>query len=117
MSGTNRSARQRRPIPPGQTLYTPGASPARQSAERRSATLLVFLHQLPVWLLPVVLVALLITGLAVGGWIGAVALCGVAAVLGLLAFVSWPQLTARGRIGRAAAIICVLAIAVVQATR
>jgi hypothetical protein len=53
----------------------------------------------------------------VGGWIGAVALCGVAAVLGLLAFVSWPQLTARGRIGRAAAIICVLAIAVVQATR
>ncbi|HTP17192.1 MAG TPA: DUF6703 family protein [Streptosporangiaceae bacterium] len=118
MSGTNRSAQQRRrPIPPGNSLYTPGASPARQSAERRSAALLVFLHQLPVWVLPVVLVALLVAGLTVAGWIGAVALLAVAAVLGLLAFISWPRLTARGRTGRAAAIACVLAVAVLQAAR
>jgi len=38
-------------------------------------------------------------------------------VLGLLAFISWPRLTARGRTGRAAAIACVLAVAVMQAAR
>ena len=64
----NRSSRQRRrPLPPGQTLYTPGSSPARRSLEQRSAAPMVFLYQLPVWLLPLIAVALLITGLAVHG--------------------------------------------------
>jgi uncharacterized protein DUF6703 len=124
MSSSNRRARQRplprdrqRPLPPGGALYTPGATGARRSVERRSAALLLFLHQLPTWLLPVLLVALLVTGLAVHGLIGAAALCGVAAVLALLAFVSWPQLAARGRLGRVVAIGCVLALAVLQATR
>ena len=53
--------RQRvRRLPKGNTLYTPGASPARQAAERRSAKPLIFLHQLPTWIAPLVLVALLI---------------------------------------------------------
>jgi hypothetical protein len=111
------SARQPRPLPRGDSLCTPGAAGARRSVERRAGAPLLFLHQLPRWLLPAVLAALLVTGLAVHGVVGAVALCGVAAVLGLLAFVSWPQATAPGRVGRAVAICCVLAVAAWQATR
>ena len=115
---TNRPSRaQRRPLPGGESLYTPGASGTRQAVERRSAALLAYLHQLPAILPPLVLAALLVTGLAARGWIGAAALCVLAAVLGWLAFVSWPGLTGRGRAGRAAAIACLLALGVLQATR
>jgi hypothetical protein len=115
---SNRPTRQRvRPLPKGDSLYTPSASPARQAAERRSAKPLLFLHQLPTWVAPLVLVALLITGLAVRGPRGAVALCGVAAVLGWLATLSWPRLSANGRLGRILAIAVVLAVAGYQAAR
>jgi hypothetical protein len=86
-------------------------------AERRSAKLLLFLHQLPTWIAPLVLVALLITGLAVKGPGGAVALCGVAAVLGWLAAISWPRLALTGRLGRIFGIAVVLVLAGLQATR
>lgn len=115
---TNRSARQRvRPLPKGNTLFTPNASPARQATERHSARPLLFLHQLPTWVPPVVLAVLLVAGLAVKGPGGAVALCAVAAVLGWLASVSWPRLSASGRAGRVLAIAIVLAVAAYQATR
>ncbi len=78
---------------------------------------LIYLRYLPSWLPPVVLAALLVTGLAVRGWGGAVALCAVAAVLGWLAYLSWPSLAARGRLGRAVAIACLLALAAFQAMR
>ena len=106
-----------RPLPKGNTLYTPGASPARQAAERRSAKPLLYLHQLPTWIAPLVLVALLIAGLAIKGPGGAVALCGVAAVLGWLATISWPRLSLTGRVGRVLGIAVVLALAGLQATR
>jgi len=109
--------RQRRQLPAGQTLYTPGASGARRAVERRSAAALAYLHQLPAILPALVLAALLVTGLAVRGWAGAAALCAVATVLGWLAFVSWPGLTGRGRAGRLAATCCLLALAVLQAIR
>jgi hypothetical protein len=115
---SNRPARQRvRPLPKGDSLYTPGASRARQQAERRSAKPLLFLHQLPTWVAPLVLVGLLIAGLAVRGPGGAAALCGVAAVLGWLATLSWPQLSATGRLGRILGIAVVLALAGLQAAR
>lgn len=115
---SNRPARQRvRPLPKGDSLYTPGASPARQAAERRSAKPLLFLHQLPTSVAPLVLVALLIAGLAIRGPVGAVALCGVAAVLGWLATLAWPRLSANGRLGRILAVAVVLAVAGYQASR
>jgi hypothetical protein len=114
----NRPTRQRtRPLPKGNTLFTPGASTARQAAERRSAKPLLYLHQLPAWLPPLVLAALLIGGLAVRGPVGAVLLCGVAAVLGWLAAISWPRLAQAGRIGRVLAVVVVLGLAAYQATR
>jgi len=106
-----------RPLPRGNSLYTPGASPARQAAERRSARPLIYLHQLPTWVAPLVMVALLVAGLAVKGPGGAVALFGVAAVLGWLASISWPRLSASGRLGRILGIGLVLALAGLQAVR
>jgi Family of unknown function (DUF6703) len=104
-------------LPKGNSLYTPGASPAREAAERRSAKPLLYLHQLPTWIAPLVMVALLVAGLAVKGPGGAVALCGVAAVLGWLATISWPRLSASGRLGRILGIAVVLALAGLQAAR
>ena len=106
-----------RQLPPGNSLYTPGASDARRSLERSSARPLVLLHQLPVWVVPVVLTALLVAGLAVPGWIGAVALVLVAAFLGWLAAVSWPRLAPAGRLLRVAAVASVLVVAAIQAVR
>lgn len=115
---SNRSPRQRvRPLPSGDTLFTPGASPARQATERRSAKALLYLHQLPAWTVPVVLAALVIVGLAVRGPGGAVALCALAAVLGWLASLSWPRLSARARLVRVLVVAVLLALAAFQAVR
>jgi hypothetical protein len=113
-----RSRRSRvRPLPRGASLYTPDAAPARAAAERRSAQPLLFLHQLPVWIAPVAAAVLLVAGLAVRGPGGAVALVGVAAALGWLAAISWPRLSAGGRLGRLLAVAVMLGLAVWQATR
>src|SRR5580704_16737811 len=116
---SNRTSRQRRvrPLPPGQSLFTPDSSPARATAERRSAQPLLFLHQLPAWAAPIIAVVLLIAGLAVRGPGGAVALVGVAAALGWLAAISWPRVSAGGRLGRLLAVAAMLALAVWQALR
>jgi len=106
-----------RPLPPGTSLFTPSASTARASAERRSAQPLLFLHQLPVWIAPVAAGVLLVAGLAIRGPGGAVALVGVAAALGWLALISWPRLSAGGRLGRLLAVAAMLGLAAWQAAR
>ncbi|MDR2985890.1 MAG: hypothetical protein LBV34_13730 [Nocardiopsaceae bacterium] len=106
--------RRPRPLPPGNTLFTPDASPARTSIEQRSATALLWLHQLPPWLAPVLAVALLVIGLAVGGWGGALAFAALAVVLGWLALISWPRLSPHGRLLRLAVVAAVLVVAVVR---
>jgi hypothetical protein len=117
---SSRPTRQRkrvRPLPPGQTLFTPNPSPTRAAAERRSAAPLLFLHQIPGWVAPIVLVALLIAGFAIRGPVGGLALCGVAAVLAWLASISWPRLTLAGRASRLLAVAVMLGLAVYQAAR
>jgi hypothetical protein len=117
---SNRPSRPRqrmRPLPPGQSLFTPDASPARAGTERRSARPLLYLHQLPPWVVAVVMAGLLVAGLALRGPAGAVALFALAGVLGWLASVSWPRLSAGGRLGRLAAVGLLLALAALQATR
>ena len=76
--------------------------------------MLLWMHQLPAWLPPVLVVALLVIGLAVSGWGGAIALAGLAVVLGWLAMLSWPRLSAHGRLLRLAAVTAVLVVAVVR---
>jgi hypothetical protein len=105
------------PRPRDQARGPQGAGRARQAVEQRSAAPLLFLKQLPAWLLPLVLVVLLIAGLALPGIGGALALCGVAVVLGWLALLSWPRLSVAGRLGRTAVITVVLAAAVIRAVR
>ncbi len=111
---SNRS-RPPRPLPQGRTLFTLDAPASRQSLEHRSATSLLWMHQLPPWLLPVLSVALLVAGLALGGWSGAIALCALAAVLGWLAAISWPRLPALGRAVRVVAVAVILAVAILRA--
>jgi len=111
----SRRVRRPRSLPPGDTLFSPQASPARQEVERRSATLLLWLHQLPVWLPAVLAVGLLVAGLAVPGAGGAAALCGLAAVLGWLAVISWPRLSGQGRALRVVVIAAVVVVAVIRA--
>jgi len=106
-----------RPLPRGDSFYTPGADDARRQVEQSSARPLVWLHQQPVWFPPVVVAVLLIIGLAVPGWPGAIALVLVAAFLGWLASLSWPGVSPRGRLLRVAAVVGVLVVAIIQATR
>lgn len=108
---------RRRPLPRGHSLFTPGASDLRRSIERRAAAPLLYLYQLPRWIVPVALLAVLIIGFAVPGWTGAAALLVLAAVLGALAYLSWPSLAGRGRLLRAAAVAVLILLAVAQATR
>ena len=102
---------------PARSFYTPGASGTRQAVERSSARPLAYLQQMPRWLPPLAVLALLVTGLAVPGWIGAVALVLVAAFLGWLGYMSWPTIAVPGRLLRISAVACMLAFAVVQAGR
>jgi Family of unknown function (DUF6703) len=95
----------------------PRTDGGRLAAERRSAAPLLFVRQLPAWLLPLVLAGCLVAGLALRGPAGAAALCVVAAFLGWLGYLSWPRLGLAGRAGRVAAVACVLVIAVLQGTR
>ena len=79
--------------------------------------MLLFLHQLPVWLAPTVAALFLVAGLAIRGPVGAVALICVTAALGWLAYISWPRLSAAGRLSRVLVVAGMLALAAWQATR
>jgi hypothetical protein len=107
----------RRPLPMGDALFTPGATAARRSLEQASAKPVAFLHQLPPWLVPIVLAGLFVAGALAAGWVGAVALCLVAAFIGWLASLSWPVLRPPGRLLRLAIITLLLALALWQGGR
>jgi hypothetical protein len=110
------------PVPAGRPAAAgrpgqPGASDTRQSVERFSARPLVFLTQLPRWVLLLIVLGLLISGFAVPGLIGAAALLVVGILLGWLAYLSWPSLNTSGRAGRIVALVCMVVIVVWQARR
>jgi len=108
---------RRRPLPRGETFFTPGATGLRRRIERRSAAPLVFLHGLPRWALPTALLAALIAGFIVQGWIGAVVLAALAVFLGWFGYLSWPSLTASGRLFRGTLLAALLALAIIQGVR
>jgi hypothetical protein len=85
--------------------------------ERRSAALLLYLRQMPPWLIPVLFAVLVFAGLTVRGPAGGILLVLAAVFLGWLAAVSWPRLTPLGRAGRGAVVALILAGAVFQALR
>ncbi|MFG3440043.1 DUF6703 family protein [Nonomuraea sp. NPDC047897] len=102
----------RRPLPAGEQFFTPGATGLRKAVEARSATPMTFLFtQVPRWVTPAVLVALLLAGFAVSGWPGAVAVLPVLAFVGWLAYLSWPSLGVGGRVLRVAMLAFLLVLA------
>jgi Family of unknown function (DUF6703) len=108
---------RRRPLPKGETFFTPDATGLRRGIERRSAAPLVFLYGLPKWFLPIALLAALIAGFTVPGWIGGAVLAAVAVTLGWFGYLSWPRLATPARAVRCVTVAAVLAIAVVQVFR
>ncbi|WP_398694710.1 DUF6703 family protein [Streptomonospora wellingtoniae] len=103
-----------RPLPAGDTFYTPGASRLRREIERRSAVPLVWLHNAPRLLLPAVMGVVLIAGLVLAGLAGAVLLVLLAAFFGWLAFLTWPRLRGGERIMRVAAVAVLLGLGLLQ---
>lgn len=95
-------------------FYTPNASPRRQAIEQRSAPLLVMLRGAPRWLLPLLPVALLLTGLAVPSAWGALALAFLLGVLAWLAYLSWPSLGEGGRLLRGLALLILLGLTILK---
>lgn len=103
-----------RPLPPGDALFTPGAGRLRREVEQRSAVPLVWLHQRPRWLPPVVLGALFIAGLMAPGALGALCLLLVAVFFLWLAFLTWPSLNRQQRVPRVLMLLVVLVLAVAR---
>lgn len=115
--GKRPPSRAARPLPRGDRLFTPGAGQARGSVERASAKPLVYLHQLPSWVIPLALAAFFVVGLALPGVLGVLALAVVAGFLAWLAYVSWPALGGRTRALRVTAVGVIVVLAIVQARR
>jgi hypothetical protein len=72
-------------------FLTPGAGPVRAAVERRMATVVVWLAHLPRLVPMVVLIAVFLTGAFAGGVLGGVLLLLVAALMGLISYLTWPS--------------------------
>ncbi len=75
---------------------------------------LVWLHQGPRWLAPLVVGALFIAGLVAPGPVGAACLLLVAAFVAWLAFLTWPSLGGQPRAARVLMVVVVLVLAVAR---
>jgi hypothetical protein len=106
----------RRPLPPGETLLSRNAGPFRSAVERRSAPLLIVMHQLPRWIVPVFMAGLLLVGAIVQGVAGIVSLVILLAFVGWLSYLSWPAVDGRGRIIRLVLLGVLVALLVMQVT-
>lgn len=105
-----------RPLPPGDTLFTPTTG-ARATIERRSAKLLLVLHQLPRLVVPLAMAGLFALAVLVRGPIGIGGLLVLLAFVGWLSYLSWPAIEARGRTVRLLLLGMLSALLVLQALR
>ncbi|PDP88932.1 hypothetical protein CQJ94_04110 [Glycomyces fuscus] len=105
---------QDRPQPEGDSPGARGAGGLRRAVEERSAVPLVWLHQGPRWLAPLVVGALFIAGLMAPGPVGAVCLLLVAVFVAWLAFLTWPSLGGQPRTARVLMVVVVLVLAVAR---
>lgn len=73
---------------------------------------LLWLHQLPGWVTPLVLGLLFVAGLvAPVGLLGAACLVAVALFMGWLAYLTWPTLSRQQKAPRALMVVVVLVLA------
>ena len=116
-----RPAAPRQPSQPRGVRSTPEGpdSDFRRSLNEASAPILMKLHTLPRWIIPVTMGLLLITGLFLDGawtWLGALLILTVAAFLGWLLALSWPMLRPGGRLARAFVVAVVIGAAALKVT-
>ena len=107
---SQRNKKQQQPPPP-QTGFRP-------ALERFSAPLLVRLHAMPRWLVPILLGVFLLTGLISSGswiWLGAVLLGIVTLFVAWLSALAWPVLTPGSRLARVIVTIALVGITVLKA--
>jgi hypothetical protein len=91
---------------------------ARRSLERWSAPALVTLHNMPRWIVPVLMAILLFLGLILSGpyaWIGTAMLVIVGFFVLWLSALSWPILTGSARLMRVLVTGAVFGVAVLKA--
>ncbi|GLU46346.1 DUF6703 family protein [Nocardiopsis ansamitocini] len=110
----DREGPSERPLPPGTTLYTPGASPLRRAIEKRSAVPLLVLHNAPRWVLPVAMVGVFFSGLMLAGVAGALLLGLIAAFFAWLTFLGWPRLQRSERAMRCIVAATLLGLGILQ---
>ncbi|MGH8834913.1 MAG: DUF6703 family protein [Actinomycetes bacterium] len=103
--------------PPQRRAADSGGPPrrgARAALERSSAPLLLRMSVLPGWLVPVLMLAIAVVALLVGGPVGFALLLVIALFLAWLAALSWPVLPPRTRLLRVLVPLAVLAAAILQ---
>ena len=106
-------------IVPSSSPASPSPRPSapsglRVAVERVSHPLLTRVVALPRAVPFVVLLALLVIGVLVGGVVGVVCTAVVALFVAWLMYLSWPRLTGVERLGRAAVLLVALALVLVQ---
>lgn len=109
-------SKRSRPQPPARQVSwtTPDAGPVRARVETASRTLLVRLHDLPRWVLFVVVTALAVVGAVLPGWAGGACLLVIATLVGWLVYLAWPGLTPGRRAMRVLVVAAVLGAVVVR---
>ena len=90
---------------------SPGRPERTSALHRMSAPLLLRLHAMPRWVVPILLAVLLVTGFALEGWAGALPLAVVGIFLGWLLALSWPLIRPTSRLIRLVVVAAVLATA------
>jgi hypothetical protein len=106
------------PRPAVEARQPPRARPfgGRARARRRSHDVLTRLHAMPRWVVPGATVVLVLVGMTASTVVGVLSLVALAAFMGWLAYLAWPELTAGGRTVRGAVLCLVVATALARAT-
>ena len=103
---------------PNREAPTAPATGARRTLEVKTGPLLVMMHSLPRWVIPVTLALALFFGLLLDdswAWLGAILLGIIAVFLAWLLALSWPLLSTSSRMIRAVVVLAVAGLAVLKA--
>ena len=104
-----------RPLPKGDSFFTPGASATRQRIERASAPVLVIFHRMPRPVFAALPLLLLVLGAFVPVLPLALVFLALALLLlGWLAYLSWPRTEGSQKLMRLFVPLLVVAIAVLR---
>ena len=110
--GRGAAATPRRRLPPGETLYSPGAGPTRRRIERASAPVVVYLHQLPRLMPIAILVVLLVLGALLPPAFAVIAIGLATLFVAWLSYLSWPAVTTSARAIRVGIVVLLIGFAI-----